>query len=113
MGHNKLFTLETLAKFYTDAAKAGGIETVGYKGSLMVRNGPNLSHCVSDWRPKQVPVVRYMVKYTNTVTTVRSPESYDDSVMERSWVSYRDAKAWLTEHPSYAGSIIRLVEEQS
>ena len=53
MNSNVYFTLETLGKFYTDAAKAGGMEVLGcYKWSEAL-TGPNLKNKVSDFRVKQ------------------------------------------------------------
>lgn len=63
------FTLETLAKFYADAAKAGGIEELGFGWSTAF-NGPNLNSKVADYRPKPAPpIVKYVLKYPDGTTS--------------------------------------------
>ena len=92
------FTLETLAEFYTKAAKAGGMEYLGYVRWCEVTTGPNLNNKVSDWRPKQVPVVRYAVKFSNGKISVPSFESEGK------------AEAWQNMVYINNGKVIKLIE---
>ena len=53
MEHNELFTLQTLAEFYTKAAKAGGVEICDFADNKWFKAaGPNLNSLVGDYRPK-------------------------------------------------------------
>ena len=53
MNNNELFTLETIAEFYAKAAKAGGMEVLGFYKWSEALIGPNLKNKVSDFRVKQ------------------------------------------------------------
>ena len=113
MKTDEYFTLETLIEFYTDSAKAGGIESV-CGGYWSKSGGPNLNCKVSHYRLKPAPAVRYFIKCPDDSTSDRWNRS-DDSISDRYWTSYEDAAAWL--NTSSAGSlkidakIIKFVEE--
>ena len=61
------FTLATIAKFYTDAAEAGGMEVYHEQFSKWCNtSGPNLRSLVKQYRPKPTPlIVRYAIKNTS------------------------------------------------
>jgi len=94
------FTLETIAEFYTAAAKAGGMEVLRRHKWSEALIGPNLSSSVSDWRPKQVPVVKYVIKF---------PDGACSSI---SFKFESAAVAWAATYvPSANGQVIKLTEE--
>ena len=59
----KYFTLETLGKLYTDAAKAGGLEyKTEFKTWEKTVQGPNLHSCADRYRLKPAPPIeRWML----------------------------------------------------
>jgi hypothetical protein len=94
------FTLETLIKLYTDAAKAGGIESV-CGGYWSKSGGPNLNCKVAHYRLKPVPVVKYVIKYP------------DGSTSTASFTSESDAEVWDSGIYGPNGKVIKLTEEVS
>ena len=68
--NSELFTLETLAKFYTDAAKAGGMECwYTPNEAWLLTSGPNLDSVVKEYRPKPAqPIVRWLIRFDDETT---------------------------------------------
>ena len=95
------FTLATIAKFYTDAAKAGGMEVYHEQFSKWCdTSGPNLRSLVKQYRPKPAaPIVRYAVKNTSGLLSTST------------FHTAANAKEW-NKH-STDGVVIKLVEEQT
>lgn len=65
---DKVHTIKTLAKFWTDADKAGKIE---FRPSSLqpwteVTSGPDLGSKICNYQIKRVPAVFYRVKYGDT-----------------------------------------------
>ena len=68
----EFFTLKTLGEFYTDAAKAGGMEVLGYDcWHHKVEGGPRCGDRAADWRPKPAqPIVRWLIQMDDgTIST--------------------------------------------
>jgi hypothetical protein len=101
---NEYFTLETLGKFYTAAAKAEGIEVCGWDG-WYGSNGPNLTSKVANYRLKQLPLVLYKIRYL------------DGSAADRTWESYEAAADCLNNLQSASmrigSKVIKFIEEVS
>ena len=97
----EFFTLETLAEFYADAAKLGGMEYFGYARWDEVFNGPNLTSVAADWRPKHVPpIVRWLVRFEDKTPY---PKVFDTE---------REALMFEANNPCWPrAKIIKLVEE--
>ena len=91
------FTLATLGKLYTDAAKASGIEAL-IMGGWHDSNGPHLLSKVANYRLKPAPVVRYMIKYP------------DGKTSQISFTSEANAERYATVTD---GKVIKLTEEVS
>ena len=96
------FTLKTLAEFYTDAAKAGGMEVLHEQYDKWVdAMGPNLGSVVANYRLRPVqPKVQYLIKFSSGNT---HNISFDNQ---------EQANSYLNRHFNKPGStIIKLVEE--
>ena len=76
MNNNELFTLETLGKFYTKAAEAGGMEYwFAPDKEWQDTRGPSLGSPVNLYRPKPAPpTVRWAVQFDVGTTY---PEVFD------------------------------------
>ena len=100
---NELFTLETLGKFYTDAAKTSGIQRWCWGYWAASRSGPNIGDRESDYRPKPAPpTVRWVVKFDDG-TTYRS-----------TFETEKQAIAFIKiNRYGPAAKVIKLVEEQT
>ena len=101
---NEYFTLGTLAMFYADAAKAGGMEYYGYTRWDEVFNGPNLISIAADWRPKPAqPMVRWVIQLDDgTIHSMTfETEKYANIFKESISSTFPNAK------------VIKLTEEQS
>jgi hypothetical protein len=97
---NEYFTLESLGKLYTDAAKAGGIQN--WNGDYWVPSiyGPNIMDCQRHFRPKQVSVVKYVIKYPDGTTS------------RASFKHEYEAKVFVSKFlPNSNSKIIKLIEE--
>lgn len=104
MEHNELFTLETLGEFYTDAAKAGGMQLWhSSTGEWLPACGPNLASSVLDWRLKPAqPIVRWLVRFEDKTPYPKVFDTEREALMfEANNICWPRAK------------IIKLVEEQS
>ena len=105
MNTNELFTLETLAKFYTDAAKAGGMEYwyTPDEEWLSSVTGPCLGSVVKEYRPKPAqPIVRWLVQFDDGTTHYKVFDTEASANMfEADNICFPRAK------------VIKLVEEQT
>ena len=93
------FTLATLAKFYIDAAEAGGMEYCQGNDKWCYTAGPNLNSLVELYRIKKIPIVRYAVKFT------------DGYINPATFQSAEAAQRWNQASTAPVGEVIKLVEE--
>ena len=114
---NEYFTLGTLAMFYIDAAKAGGMEYFGYArfdgddgvdgedGWDEVFNGPNLVSIAADWRPKPAPpTVRWVIRFDDG-------DIYDLRVFETEESATAQLLRLLMDSNAAPAKVIKLTEE--
>ena len=104
MNNNEQFTFETLAKFYTDAAKSGGMEYEGLVGMWLNTNGPNLGSLVREFRLRPAPpIVRWVIKF------------YSGNISRKVFNTEKDANTYKESMGFMCDStmVIRMVEDQS
>lgn len=102
--NNEFFTLETLAKFYTKAAQAGGIQYRGLRDWVDTTNCPNTENRESEYRPKPAPpIVRWAIQFD--VGTTHS-QVFDT---ERDANNFKESMG----HAWYCTKVIKLIQEQS
>ena len=102
MNSDEYFTLEALGKFYTDAAKAGGMHH--WNGNCWAASscGPNIGDCQSNYRPKPAPpIVRWVIQFDCGGTDYKAFEFK------------KDADDFNKNNPCWPeAKVIKLVEEQ-
>jgi len=100
----ELFTLETLAEFYADAVKAGGMQYwYTPDKEWLITGGPNLDSVVKEYRPKPAPpIVRWIIQFDDGTTHHKVFDTERESLMFES-----DNICWPR------AKIIKLVEEQT
>ena len=105
MNTNEKFTLETLAKFYTDVVKAGGmVYWYTPDKKWLPSHGPCLDSFVKSWRLKPAqPMVRWVIQLDDgTIHSMTfETEKYANIFKESISSTFPNAK------------VIKLVEEQT
>ena len=97
MNSHEYFTLEKLAEFYADAAKAGSMEFWVWD-TWHVAKGPNLGSLVGDYRIKPAPpIVRWMVRFE------------DKTPYHKLFDTEKDADDFIKSWPE--AKVIKLVEQ--
>ena len=109
MNSDEYFTLEALGKFYTDAAKAGGMHY--WHGNYWAASncGPDIGDCQSNYRPKPAPpIVRWLVRFEDETLYHKLTGL---AMYPRLFDTEKDADDFIKSWPE--AKVIKLVEEQS